>query len=385
MILNVNRKGVKNMKLYDLYPYEKQFEANVISCTACQQGYDVILDQTLFFPEEGGQNCDQGTINGHVVDYVSIQDDVIHHFLKQSVEGKVKGEINFAYRYSNMQNHSGEHILSGLINQFYGYHNVGFHLGDHEITTDYDGFLNKKQLDEIEKKVNQVIFDNLPIYCSYPENIKDLEYRSKKEIDGDIRIVEIPGVDRCACCAPHVATTGEIGVFKIVKAIKHKQGMRVYFLCGQKAIEDYQLKHEEVMHISNLLSAPVYQISSYVEKLLKENNDLKQQISLLKKEMIDQQCQSMKKDNQHIIFVEDMDRHLQQYYVSQLLLKSEKMAAVFVGKDNQYRFLLVSHYDARDYLNILKKHFDVKGGGKKEMVQGTIVATKQDIMDIFEK
>ena len=101
--------------------------SNVVPIVSpCQQGYDVILDQTLFFPEEGGQNCDQGTINGHVVDYVSIQDDVIHHFLKQSVEGKVKGEINFAYRYSNMQNHSGEHILSGLINQVYGYNNVGF-------------------------------------------------------------------------------------------------------------------------------------------------------------------------------------------------------------------------------------------------------------------
>ena len=373
------------MKLYDRYPYEKQFEAQVLSCVPCDQGYDVILDQTLFFPEEGGQNCDRGTINGKEVTYVKIEDEMIHHYLQKPIEGKIQGEIDFAYRYNNMQNHSGEHILSGLIDRIYGYHNVGFHLGDHEITADYDAMLTKEQLVFIEQKVQQIIYENLPIHCFYPDDLQNIDYRSKKAIDGPLRIVEIPGIDCCACCAPHVKTTGEIGVFKIVKAIKHKQGMRIYFLCGKRAIEDYQKKHEQVTNISNLLSAPVYEVSCYVEKLLIDNNNLQQRIALLKKEMIERQCQSLPMKNIQIVFEEDLDRHLQQYYVNQLLLKCEEMAVVFVGDGDCYRFMLASYHDARAYLHVFQEHFEVKGGGKKDMVQGTIRATQQEIMQVFEK
>lgn len=372
------------VKLYEQYPYEVSFQAHVISCVKCHQGYDTVLDQTLFFPEEGGQNCDKGTIQNIDVNDVQIKNDTIHHYLSMPIEGKVTGMIDFAYRYSNMQNHSGEHILSGLVHSLYGFHNVGFHLGDHEITTDYDGFLTKEQLETIENKVNQVIQDNKFIKCYYPDNIEQVEYRSKKEIDGDIRIVEIEDVDICACCAPHVRSTSEIGLFKIVKAIKHKKGIRIYFLCGQKAIEDYRSKHEEVMTVSNLLSSPPYSISQNVQRVLDENNQLKQTITILKKQMIDQLCQTIKQQKYHIEFVEDMDRSLQQYYVHQLLSKSTYMAAVFVGVDHDYRFLMASLDDARIYMNLLKEKYVVKGGGKKDMVQGVIEASKEEILDVLQ-
>lgn len=371
------------MELYDQFPYEDTFEAHVVSCKTCKQGYDVVLNQTLFFPEEGGQNCDKGTIQEIDVFHVEIIQGVVHHYLAQPIQGKVKGKIDFVYRYSQMQNHSGEHILSGLIKKEYGFSNVGFHLGDNEITTDYDGMLSQTQLDDIEKKVNQVISANLPIRCYYPENLDTLEYRSKKEIAGDIRIVEIPGVDRCACCAPHVRFTGEIGVFKILKVIKHKQGMRVYFLCGKRAIEDYQHKHEEAILISNMLSSPVEKISEHVKRILDENNELKQKLSSLKREQINRQCQNLIKKDQHLIFIDEIDRSLQQYYVNQLLKKSQKMAAVFVGKEKQFRFMIASLNDARIYLDILKKHYPTKGGGKKDMVQGTVEATQEEITLLF--
>ena len=373
------------IKLYDAYPYEISFQANVISCIKCDKGYDVVLDQTLFFPEEGGQNCDKGTINDIDVLDVQIKDDIIHHYLSMSVEGKVEGMIDFDYRYSNMQNHSGEHILSGLVYSLYGFCNVGFHLGDNEITTDYDGFLTKEQLTILENKVNQVIQENKLIRCYYPDNIEQLEYRSKKEIDGDIRIVEIEDIDMCACCAPHVRSTSEIGLFKIIKAIKHKKGMRIYFLCGQKAIEDYQIKHEEVTAISNLLSSPPYLISQNVQRLIEENNQFKQEISSLKKQMIDGLCQSLIQKEYHIEFVDDMDRSLQQYYLNQLLDKSDKMAAVFAGSDKNYRFMISAFDDSRAYIELLKEKYSVKGGGKKDIVQGTIEASKEEILNILTK
>lgn len=373
------------VKLYDIYPYESEFCGKVVSCQPCSKGYDIILDQTLFFPEEGGQNCDRGTINKIEVTDVQIQDGIIHHFLNEPVNGKIKGKIDFRYRYSMMQNHSGEHILSGLVFHDYGFHNVGFHLGDHEITTDYDGFLNNEQLKNLEYKANDIIFQNKKISCYYPENIEELHYRCKKEITEDIRLVEIEGVDLCACCAPHVRSTIEIGLLKIVKAIKYKKGIRIYFLCGQRAVQDYMIKHENCEKISKQLSAPIEHVAQYVDRLLLENQRMKQQFSDLKRQIVDQKCQTLTLQRQQIAFEKDMDRSLQQYYVDQLFHKSKIMAAVFVEDETGYRFMIVCQDDARIYLQKLAEKCVVKGGGKKDMVQGHIVAGKNEIMDILCK
>lgn len=373
------------VKLYDTYPYESDFSGQVISCQPCTKGYDIVLNQTLFFPEEGGQNCDRGTINGIDVIDVQIQDGIIHHYLNEPVNGEINGKIDFHYRYSMMQNHSGEHILSGLVYHDYGFHNVGFHLGDHEITTDYDGFLNDEQLKNLEYKANEIIMDNKKISCYYPENVEELHYRCKKEITEDIRLVEIEDVDLCACCAPHVRSTIEIGLLKIVKAIKYKKGIRINFLCGQRAIHDYMIKHENCEQISKMLSAPINHVDQYVDRLLLENQRIKQELSDLKRQIIDQKCQNLTVQMQQIVFVKDVDRSLQQYYVNQLIQKSKNMAAVFVEDETGYRFMIASQDDARIYLQKLTEKFKIKGGGKKDMVQGHIVADKNEITDILCK
>lgn len=373
------------IKLYDTYPYESEFQATVLSCQQHSQGFDIVLDQTLFFPEEGGQNCDQGTINGIKVKDVQIIDGLIHHYLDEAIKGKVTGKIDFGYRYSMMQNHSGEHILSGLVHQHYGYNNVGFHLGDHEITTDYDGFLDDDQLKDLEQKANDIIFQNKKIQCFYPQNVDNFNYRCKKEISEDIRLVEIEDVDLCACCAPHVKSTIEVGLLKIIKAIRYKKGIRIYFLCGKRAVKDYMIKHENSEHISQCLSAPIYRIDEYVDRLLLENQQLKQQLTALKRQMIDQLCQGLSMQEYQIVFTENLDRSLQQYYVNLLLKQSQKMAGVFVKEQQGYRFMMASSADARIYLQELTQHFEIKGGGKQDMVQGRIFATKDEIEDVLVK
>ncbi|MBM6841844.1 alanyl-tRNA editing protein [[Clostridium] spiroforme] len=373
------------IKLYDTYPYESEFQATVISCQQHPLGFDVVLDQTLFFPEEGGQNCDQGTINGIEVKDVQLIDGIIHHYLIAAVEGKITGKIDFLYRYSMMQNHSGEHILSGVVYRDYGYHNVGFHLGDHEITTDYDGFLNDDQLNALEKKANDIILQNKKIECYYPQSIEHLDYRCKKEITEEIRLVEIEDVDLCACCAPHVRSTIEVGVIKIIKAIRYKKGIRIYFLCGQRAVNDYMIKHEKSENISQALSAPVYRIDEYVDRLLMENQHLKQQLTALKHHIIDQKCQNLTLQHCQLVFTEELDRSLQQYYVNQLLKYSQKMAAVFVEEEKGYRFMIASPEDARVYLNKLSQCFEIKGGGKPDMVQGRILASQDEIKNVLTK
>ena len=371
------------IKLYDKDAYQTIFEAQVITCTKRENDYDIVLDQTLFFPEEGGQTCDHGTLNDVEVIDVQIINQEIHHYTNAPLSGSVKGKIDFNYRYNNMQNHSGEHVLSGLVKSMFGFDNSGFHLSLNEITTDYSGFLNTKQLEKLEKRANEVILENHPIHCFYPEDTSLYNYRSKKEINEALRLVEIEGIDCCACCAPHVRSTSEIGLIKILKAIKHKQGVRIWFICGYRAYQDYHQKHLQAMHISQKLSLPSDDLTHGIDRLINENNDLKQEISKLKKQSIDLQIQSLSVQDFHLVFVEELDRSLQLYYCNQLLDLAHRFSAVFVGKENNYRFYITSHEDARLLLENLKEHFEVKGGGKKDMVQGQIQGSKEDVEELL--
>lgn len=371
------------IKLYEQEGYQTTFHAHVISCVKKNELYDIILDQTLFFPEEGGQTCDQGTLNDVKVHDVQIIDQEIHHYVNDPLKGKIIGKIDFKHRYTNMQNHSGEHILSGLVKEMFGFDNSGFHLSLNEITTDYSGFLNTKQLEKLEKRANEVILENHPIHCFYPEDTSLYNYRSKKEINEALRLVEIEGIDCCACCAPHVRSTSEIGLIKILKAIKHKQGVRIWFICGYRAYQDYHQKHLQAMHISQKLSLPSDDLTHGIDRLINENNDLKQEISKLKKQSIDLQIQSLSVQDFHLVFVEELDRSLQLYYCNQLLDLAHRFSAVFVGKENNYRFYITSHEDARLLLENLKEHFEVKGGGKKDMVQGQIQGSKEDVEELL--
>ena len=278
-------------KLYDRDPYQRSFEAAVLSCKAMEDQYEVILDRTLFFPEEGGQSPDQGILGGaHVLD-VQIKGDVIIHTLDVALEvGKtVAGEIDWDHRFSNMQQHSGEHIFSGLVYKNYGYTNVGFHLSDQIVTMDFNGPLTMEQIAELEWEVNRVIASNVEIKATYPtkEELAQMEYRSKKEIDGAIRIVEIAGYDLCACCAPHVARTGEIGGFKIQSLQNYKGGVRISFLCGFRALAEAGKKAQILSELTGILTTNQEQLAENVQKLKAKNQELQFQLNLAKQGLME--------------------------------------------------------------------------------------------------
>ena len=197
---------METVKLYDEHPYDTTFHAT-IQDIQYDKNTTLILDQTLFFPEEGGQCADSGTIDGYEVIDVQISKGIIKHILKGHVEleigNEIQGEIDWNLRFSNMQNHSGEHIFSGIVHREYGYDNVGFHLGKDVVSVDFNGPIDEVSLRRIEKEVNQVIYENRVIRAYYPseEELASLNYRSKKEVDAPLRIVEIENCDVCACCA----------------------------------------------------------------------------------------------------------------------------------------------------------------------------------------
>ena len=383
-------------KLYDLDAYAREFTAKVISCEECGEGrYKVVLDRTLFFPEEGGQTPDKGTLGGCPVVDVQIKDGIIEHIvecknepLTPSPMGHVSGKIDWEHRYSNMQQHTGEHIFSGLVHAKFGYDNVGFHLSDSIVTMDYNGEITPEEIALIELEANRVITKQIPVNASYPgkETLDSLEYRSKKELSGPIRIVEIPGVDTCACCAPHLHNTGEVGLLKVLDVSAHKGGVRISILCGFRAMADYGLTRDELRKVSHLTSAPLFETGEAVSKLKNELESTKFALGKAKRDYMESLIDStLEKGEQPIIFTEGMDSDVIREGVNKMTALCQGFCGIFAGDEMEgYSFIVGSRdADCSELAGRMRTHFKAKCGGKKEMIQGHIDAEMHEINVFF--
>ena len=383
-------------KLYDEDARLLEFSGTVLSCEYDEKkkGYLVILDQTAFFPEEGGQLPDRGLLDGKSVLDVKIKknpetgSETILHLLKEPLEAgsQVTGQIDWNHRFDQMQQHSGEHIVSGLVHQYYQYNNVGFHLGAEEVTLDFDGTLTLEQLREIEKKANQAVKENFPVQIAFPDaqTLASLEYRSKIELKGSVRIVTFPGYDVCACCAPHVERTGEIGLIKITNVQSHRGGVRVNILCGDRAIADYTRKQDSVSSISMQLSSKPDLVADAVERLRGENMRLKEQICALQAALMKEKIAALPSpsESRHALLIaKELDAIATRNTANQLADLYDGLGMVLVGTDEDgYRFVIASrHMDCRAIATELRSQFQAKGGGSSEMIQGTIQTTGKEL------
>ena len=380
---------IKTIKLYDSEPYAAEFSAKVISCEKINNTYGVVLDRTLFFPEEGGQACDVGEINGIKVEKVEIKNGVVTHLMPSEFtpESKVNGKIDFLFRYRNMQNHSGEHIFSGLVNKTLGFNNVGFHLGSTDMTMDYDGELTSAQIEELEDKVNDVIYENIDIIAKYYDSaqLEDILYRSKLSLTEDVRIVTIGKYDTCACCAPHVARTGEIGIFKVTDFYRYKGGTRVHALCGVDALKDYRQKHNMAKQLTALLSSKPEDTVCSVQHLMGENSRLSADISAVTRKYCLKLAQDIPQDSEKaVIFEDDISRSGMQIIANAAMQKAKWCAVFSRTSKNTFSFVIASEvFSAKDILASLSKNLGAKGGGNDKMVQGTVVSSKKEIEQIL--
>lgn len=373
-----------------------EFEATVEDCIYHEQDnvYHILLDQTAFFPEEGGQVADKGNlIFDHkvieVLDVIS-NDELIYHVTSCFISpgSIIKGEVDWQQRFDFMQQHTGEHIVSGLVSQYYGLKNVGFHLGLKEVTIDYNGVLSLDQLREIEWKANEVIWNNLPVEVSYPSDdlLSEMEYRSKLDLTENVRIVTIPGVDCCACCAPHVERTGEVGLIKITALQSHRGGVRVNILCGGRALSDYTRKQDNIFQISATLSVKQDEASLGVERIKQDNILYKEENNKLQTMYIREKFNSIDRDSNMFIFTERMNDISIRTVINEMTEKHPGYVGIFTGNDIEgYRYLIGSKSeDCRLIQNVLKENFEAKGGGKSPMIQGTVIAPKEMIEKVLK-
>ena len=367
------------------------FSAIVLACQKVGDYYEAVLDRTAFFPEGGGQYADTGLIDGVKVLDAHERDGVIYHKVEKElpVGKQVEGRIDWEERFSKMQHHSGEHIVSGLVNSIYGYDNVGFHMGKDAVTMDFNGALSKEQLKEIEKKANEAVVKNLDIQVLYPskEELSEINYRSKIEIEGQVRIVIVPGYDTCACCAPHVKKTGEIGLIKLIGVQNYKGGVRVSMLCGFRAIDDYEAKSESVKRISVLLSAKEAEVADEVARLKEELASQKGRVAEMQQKLLQYKVNELPENEALVVLFEsDLSGDAPRELVNLLLERGTEVGVVFAETgENQYRYVIGSKVvDVRSFAKMLNEKFAGRGGGKPEMVQGSVSGAAEVIKEAVE-
>lgn len=397
----------ETIKLYDRDAYATEFEADIISCEpnkADDKRFDIILNQTLFFPEEGGQSPDMGILGGYRVVDVQIKNGVITHTVETlagdccEVEKEaelaagvhVQGKIDWQHRFYNMQQHSGEHIFSGIVHSRFGFENVGFHLSDSVVTMDFSGVISPEDIAEVEHEVNVAISKNIPIEVTYPsrDELAQLEYRSKIEIEGQVRIVTVPGYDVCACCAPHVKRTGEIGMLKVMNYQNYKGGVRVSILCGFRALEAFRQKCDIISELMGIFTTNQEAIVDNVTKLKAVNQSLKSELGTAKAALLDYKVAELPTDTDNAVLFEcGIDTNTARNCVNALVEKYSGFSAFFMGNDEEgYSFIIGSkNADCNTVAAALRNKLGARGGGKPVMVQGSVKAAKSEIEEVLKE
>ena len=373
-------------KLYYEDSHLSVFNATVLSCEQTGKGFLIKLDRTAFFPEGGGQGADTGRLGpARVLDVQERGGEILHLCDAPLPAGEsVEGRLDYEQRLRRMQNHSGEHIVSGLAHVLFGLDNVGFHMGEDCMTIDFSGELNWDELMQIEVHANELVRADLPIRAWFPAEaeLAALDYRSKKELDDAVRIVEIPGVDRCACCAPHVARTGEIGVIKILDSQRHRGGVRLSAVCGMDAVDDYRARQQSVTEVSRLLSAKRGEIAGAVRRVLAEQQGLKERCDALSMALVGRIAGSCPATEGNLVLFDDLlDEVAQRELVNRLAEKCGGFAAVFCGSDGGgWRYIIGSRtLDLRAMTRAINAAVSGRGGGRPEMITGRASASRAEI------
>lgn len=378
-------------KLYYIDSHMMQFDAVVTACEQTKNGIAVVLDRTAFFPEGGGQLADTGFIGDAEVRDVHEKENIIYHYVNQYIDpGKhVHCRIDAEQRLRRMQNHSGEHIVSGITHRLHGCDNVGFHMGGECMTIDFDKELTWDELMQIERLANETVRANVPIRTWFPSpaELAALEYRSKLELTENVRIVEIEGVDRCACCAPHVSRTGEVGLIKILDFMRHRSGVRVSLVCGMDALDAVNTMQRNVTEISMLLSAKRHEIAQAVSRVLAEQEKLKARNAELGIALAGRIAEAYEpKDGNICVFDDTLDEVSQRELVNMLADKCGGIAGVFCGNDEQgYRYIIGSrHADLRANAKSINSGIGGRGGGSRNMIQGRASEKSENIKNFVE-
>ena len=378
-------------KLYYADPFLKEFTATVLDCQAGKNGYTVTLDRTAFYPEGGGQPADHGTLDGAAVTDVHEKNGVVLHNVDSAVEiGKtVTGVIDWARRFDHMQQHSGEHICSGLICGRYHCDNVGFHMGTDMVTIDFNADIPWEELLEIEAQANQYIYEDHPIDIQFHRGaeLDAIDYRSKKPLEGDVRIVAFPGADCCACCGTHVLRSGQVGLVKFLSVQKFREGVRIELLCGKRALNYLSRTWEQAKTIGQRLSVKPVDAAAAVERLEHELSAAKLRCAQLEESVFAAIAQEQAGKGDVLLFQPPMKPDSVRKLADAAAKTCGGMAAVFAGEGIHYAYALgrADGQDISAQVKAMNAALHGRGGGRNGFAQGSVEVERSAIEAFFKE
>lgn len=381
-------------QLYYEDAYLKDFDAYVTDCREGADGMHLYLDKSVFSPEGGGQDGDRGYLfsdlfsggKAAVTDTQSDGEDIyVVCGLKAKVPAgtRVHGVLDWKFRFDRMQNHSGEHIVSGLIHRRFGYENVGFHMSGDRMTIDLSGEIGEEELQEIEQRANEIVWNNVPLHTDvYTEQeAEGVQFRSKKELHGMIRVVTIPGADVCACCGTHVRYTGEIGPIRLIAHERFRGGIRIEMMCGRWAYNYMSGILRQNREVSALTSSKPLETAAGVGKLLESEKELKGQLLELRYAEMDRMAQALADKGPVLIFAQTYDPVMVQKLTSKVMEKNGGAACVLSGSDETGYFYTIGQKDGdlRSLVHEMNQALGGKGGGRPYFLQGSVKAGKEQV------
>ncbi len=379
---------MKTERLFDRDAYLTDFDAAVLSCErVADSAWEIVLDRTAFYPEGGGQWSDAGTLWPDGAEETGLKPFVLHaedrdgvivHRANSPIPAgtRVHGRILWARRFDMMQQHTGEHILSGLICRTYHCDNVGFHIGKDEVTLDFNRILTDDEVEKAERMANGIIWQDVPVGARLytHEELEGLAYRSKKPIPGDVRIVDIPGADICACCGTHVSSTGQVGQLVVTDRINYKRGVRVSIRCGKRARDWVDWIRTDWRESCRLLSVSAQEgcLMDEVKRLLAERDALKARTVELAGRLFDRTAAAETGRPVRVAEAVDMTGGGLTHAAGRLGAGAVYALAVQARPEGGWQFALTGAADARPAAKALCERFGGKGGGRPDMAQGML-------------
>ena len=367
-----------------------RFTARVTACQQAQKGWEIQLDATAFYPEGGGQAADTGTLGGVPVTHVREKDGKIYHLCSAPLEvgAQVEGILDYAGRFDRMQQHSGEHIVSGLIHSRWGWHNTGFHMGSDVITIDFDGVFPAQELPSLEAAANEAVWRNIPLKIWTPseQELPNVRYRTKRALPWPVRVVEVPGVDSCACCGVHVSQTGEVGLVKLVSIMSFRGGSRMEMACGRRALNILNHAFDQNRQVSQAFSAKITETGAAARKMNEALAAEKYRSAGLQKQIFQSVAESYVNRSNVLHFEAGLESGQVRELADVIADRCDGFAAVFSGTDDTgYGYCLVAQQgDLREFGKAMTFALSGRGGGKPNFQQGRVSASEAEIRNFFK-
>lgn len=372
--------------LYEKDPYKKRFKANLKSIKENNGKYHVTLDQTYFYAEGGGQPSDKGKINGIDVDYVYKENRETFHVIneKPAKEKNLVCEINWDRRYDFMQQHTGQHLLSAVFKNKYNLKTVGFKLSKESLRIDLNKQISKEKIKEVEEIVNNYIYKNIKISTLYPKNdtLNNLDLRKEPTVDKNIRVIKIGNIDYSPCGGTHLKSTGELGIIKIISTENYKGGLRINFVCGKRALNDYSFRNSIIMELKDELSVPPLNLKQEVRRYKVELKKCENKISDLNRKLLEYQAEELKNSAKVIEGIKVITKHFKEktyndvQLLADILCNNNNTICIFAQTDNNTARLLlsrseeISNIDMNDIIDRPLEVIEGRGGGNKLKAQG---------------